>query len=182
MTLDDLTLNGTKKVHSTMAATIGAKLIGLRKESIRECLSDFQNVEHKLEVVANIHGVEFINDSKATNINAVWFALESAARPVIWIAGGIDKGNDYSKISSLVKSRVKALICLGIDNSRIIRAFEGIVPVVIQTTSMDNAVQKAYELSLKGDQVLLSPGCASFDLFDNYEDRGLKFKEAVYAL
>lgn len=182
MTLEDLTLNGTKQVHSTMAATIGAKLVGLRKESIRECLSDFQNIEHKLESVAVIHGIEFINDSRATNINAVWYALESATKPVIWIAGGIDKGNDYSKIADLVKNKVKAIVCLGLDNSKIVQAFSHIVPEIYETVSADVAVVKAYQLAQKGDQVLLSPGCASFDLFENYEDRGKKFKKAVMDL
>lgn len=182
MTLDDLTTNSTKKIHSTMAASIGSKLIGLRKESIRECLSDFQNIEHKLEFVANIHGIEFINDSKATNINSVWYALESAEKPVIWIAGGIDKGNDYSKILDLVKAKVKAIVCLGIDNSKLISAFEEVMPVICETFSAEDAVKQAYELAVKGDQVLLSPGCASFDLFENYEERGNKFKQAVLDL
>lgn len=182
MTLDDLQLNGTKKIHSTMAASIGSKLIGLRKESIRECLSDFQNIEHKLEFVANIHGIEFINDSKATNINSVWYALESAEKPVIWIAGGIDKGNDYSKLRDLVMAKVKAIVCLGLDNSKLMDAFEDIVPVICECYSAEDAVQRAYELAVKGEQVLLSPGCASFDLFENYEERGNKFKQAVLEL
>lgn len=165
-----------------MAATIGSKLVGLRKESIRECLSDFQNVEHKLEFVANVHGIEFINDSKATNINSVWYALESANKPVIWIAGGIDKGNDYSRIMNLVKSKVKAIVCLGLDNSKIINAFEGVVDEIAETQSAVDAVNMAYKLGSDGDQVLFSPGCASFDLFENYEERGRVFKQAVMDL
>ncbi|MGE5317138.1 MAG: glutamate ligase domain-containing protein, partial [Chloroflexota bacterium] len=148
----------------------------------RECLSDFQNVEHKLEFVANVHGIEFINDSRATNINSVWYALESASKPLIWIAGGIDKGNDYSKIKDLVKLKVKAIICLGLDNNKIINAFSDTVRDIYETCSADEAVKLAYEIGTKGDQVILSPGCASFDLFENYEERGKRFKQAVMDL
>ncbi len=182
MTLEELAQTGTQQMHNTMAASIGAKLVSLRKESIRECLSDFQNIEHRLEFVANIHGIEFINDSKATNINSVWYAMESANKPVIWIAGGIDKGNDYSKILQLVKDKVKAIICIGIDNTKIIDAFKNIIPEIYESPSMEEAVNTAYSVGIKGDQVLMSPACASFDLFDNYEDRGNKFKQAVLDL
>ncbi len=181
MTLEELAKTGIQS-HNDMAASISAKLIGLRKESIRECLSDFQNIEHRLEFVANIHGIEFVNDSKATNINSVWYALESASKPVVWIAGGIDKGNDYSKISHLVKEKVKAIVCLGIDNSKLIEFFSSIVPLVVETQSADHAVCTAYNLASKGDMVLLSPACASFDLFENFEDRGNQFKKAVLNL
>jgi UDP-N-acetylmuramoylalanine--D-glutamate ligase len=181
MTLEELANTGVQS-HNDMVASISAKLIGLRKESIRECLSDFQNVEHRLEFVANIHGIKFINDSKATNINSVWYALESSTNPVIWIAGGIDNGNDYSKIHQLVKEKVKAIVCLGINNSRLIDFFSQTVPVIVQTMSAESAVVNAYELAAKGDTVLLSPGCASFDLFENFEDRGNQFKEAVLNL
>ncbi len=182
MNLEELVTSGTLNTHNTMVASIGAKLIGLRKESIRECLSDFQNIEHRLEFVADIHGIEFINDSKATNINSVWYALESANKPIIWIAGGIDKGNDYSKIYDLVRHKVKAIICLGLDNSRLINAFKDVIPVIIETFSAEEAVNSAYNLGTKGDMVLLSPACASFDLFENYEDRGNQFKKAVLDL
>lgn len=182
MTLEELAQTGIQHTHNDMAASISAKLVSLRKESIRECLSDFQNIEHRLEFVANIHGIEFINDSKATNINSVWYALETANKPVFWIAGGIDKGNDYSKIHQLVKDKVKAIICLGIDNTKIIEAFRNTVPEIYESSSMEEAVNTAYSLAMKGDQVLMSPACASFDLFDNYEDRGNKFKQAVLDL
>lgn len=179
MTLEELALKGTHNVHNSMAAGIASKLVNLRKEAIKECLSDFQNVEHRLEIVANIHGIEFVNDSKATNINSAWYALESANKPVVWIAGGIDKGNDYSRIADLVKSKVKAIVCLGTDNHKIMSAFEGIVEHIYETNAMTEAVALAYTLARKGEVVLLSPACASFDLFENYEDRGNKFKAAV---
>ncbi|MGE5382452.1 MAG: glutamate ligase domain-containing protein [Omnitrophica WOR_2 bacterium] len=182
MTLEELALSGTQQSNHTMAGGIAAKLVNLRKESIRECLCDFQNVEHRLEFVANIHGIEFINDSKATNINSAWYALESSEKPVVWIAGGIDKGNDYTKIFQLVKDKVKAIICLGLDNTRIINAFYGTIPDIYETFSMEEAVAKAYSVARKGDQVLLSPACASFDLFDNYEERGNQFKKSVIDL
>lgn len=182
MNLEELVSTGILNTHNTMVASISAKLVGLRKESIRECLSDFQNIEHRLEFVANIHGIEFVNDSKATNINSVWYALETASKPVVWIAGGIDKGNDYTKISNLVKHKVKAIICIGLDNTRLIEAFTNIVPVIVETFSAEEAVRKSYELAVKGDLVLLSPACASFDLFENYEDRGNQYKKAVMDL
>lgn len=182
MTLEELAQKGIKNNHTSMAAGIGSKLVGLRKVSIRECLSDFQNVEHKLEFVANIHGIEFINDSKATNINSVWYALESVNKPVVWIAGGIDKGNDYSKIADLVREKVKAIVCLGLDNTKLFDAFYGQVQVMQEADSAEDAVRKAYALACKGDQVLLSPACASFDLFENYEERGNQFKKAVIDL
>ncbi len=165
-----------------MAAAIAARVVDIRKDVIRESLSDFQNIEHRLEVVATIHGVEFINDSKATNINSTWYALESMTTPTIWIVGGIDKGNDYNVLKDLVKQKVRAIVCLGKDNRKIISSFTGLVPTIIETSSAAEAVAKASKLSNQGDTVLLSPACASFDLFENYEDRGNQFKAAVRAL
>ncbi|MFH1121441.1 MAG: UDP-N-acetylmuramoyl-L-alanine--D-glutamate ligase [Bacteroidota bacterium] len=182
MTLEELALQGKHNVYNSMAAGVAAKLVGLRKETIKQCLSDFQNVEHRLEFVANIHGIEFINDSKATNINSVWYALESLNKKVIWIAGGIDKGNDYTKLYDLVKQKVKAIVCLGMENEKLIEAFKDKVEFITETTSAEEAVNMAYYLARKGDCVLLSPACASFDLFVNYEERGRKFKEAVKSL
>jgi UDP-N-acetylmuramoylalanine--D-glutamate ligase len=157
-------------------------VLDLRNDVIRESLSDFQNVEHRLERVANVNGIEFINDSKATNVNSAWYALESMEKPVIWIVGGTDKGNDYTTLHELVKQKVKAIVCLGTDNEKIHQAFGGIVKTIIDTTSAQEAVQQSYDLGEKGDVVLLSPACASFDLFENYEDRGRKFKAAVKAI
>jgi len=182
MTIEELALQGKHNVYNSMAAGIAAKLVGIRNETIKECLSDFQNVEHRLEFVAKIHGIEFINDSKATNINSAWYALESVNKKIIWIAGGIDKGNDYTKLFDLVKQKVKAIVCLGTDNEKLIEAFKDKVEFISETTSAAEAVSVAYYLARKGDAVLLSPACASFDLFENYEDRGRKFKEAVKTL
>ncbi|MCF8301834.1 MAG: UDP-N-acetylmuramoyl-L-alanine--D-glutamate ligase [Bacteroidales bacterium] len=182
MTIEELALQGRHNIHNSMAAGIASRLVELRKNTIKQCLSDFQNVEHRLEHVANIHGIEFINDSKATNINATWYALESAEKPVVWIVGGIDKGNDYSKLMELVKEKVKAIVCLGVDNHRIHEAFDKAVETIIDTSSANEAVGSAYYLSTPGDMILLSPACASFDLFENYEDRGNQFKQAVSKL
>ena len=179
MTIYDLALQGKHNLYNSMAAGISGSILNLRKEGIRECLSDFQGVEHRLERFLRVHNIEFINDSKATNINSVWYALESMQSPVVWIVGGVDKGNDYSELYDLVKQKVKAIICLGKDNSRIIAAFDGMVKEIVETKSMEEAVRSAYFLSEKGDTVLLSPACASFDLFKNYEDRGRQFKDAV---
>ena len=179
MTIYDLALQGKHNLYNSMAAGISGSIVNLRKEGIRECLSDFQGVEHRLERFLRVHNIEFINDSKATNINSVWYALESMQTPVVWIVGGVDKGNDYSELFDLVKQKVKAIICLGKDNSKIIAAFDGKVKEIVDTKSMEEAVRSAYFLSEKGDAVLLSPACASFDLFRNYEDRGRQFKEAV---
>jgi UDP-N-acetylmuramoylalanine--D-glutamate ligase len=165
-----------------MAAAIAARVVDIRKETIRESLADFQNIEHRLEHVATIHGVEFINDSKATNINSTWYALESVNTPIVWIVGGIDKGNDYTTLTEMVKQKVKAIVCLGKDNRKILSAFSVLVPTIIETSSASEAVRKASKLSQSGDTVLLSPACASFDLFQNYEDRGNQFKDAVRAL
>jgi len=157
-------------------------LVYLKKEVIRESLSDFQNAEHRLEYAGSVNGITFINDSKATNINATWFALESYPRPVVWIVGGVDKGNDYLMLTELVAERVKAIVCLGKDNEKIHEAFEGIVEDIIDASSALEAVNMAYMLGRKGDTVLLSPACASFDLFEDYEDRGHQFKAAVRSL
>lgn len=182
MTLEELALQGKHNVYNSMAAAIASKLVDIRKESIRQSLSDFENVEHRLEFVARIHGIDFINDSKATNVNSAWYALETIDAPVIWIAGGIDKGNDYRKLDELVSNKVKAIICLGIDNSKLIERFADKVDAIYETNSAEQAVLTAYTIGKKGDSVLLSPACASFDLFENYEDRGNKFKQAVRAL
>lgn len=179
MTILELALQGKHNLNNSMAAGISGMVLKLRKEDIRECLSDFQGVEHRLERFMRVHDIEFINDSKATNINSVWYALESMSTKVVWIVGGIDKGNDYSELFSLVKEKVKAIVCLGVDNSRIIAAFKDKGVEIVEARNMEEAVRSSYFLASKGDSVLLSPACASFDLFRNYEDRGRQFKEAV---
>ena len=179
MTIYELALQGKHNLNNSMAAGISGSILNLRKEGIRECLSDFQGVEHRLERFLRVHNIEFINDSKATNINSVWYALESMNTPVVWIVGGIDKGNDYSQLFDLVKEKVKAIVCLGKDNSKIIAAFDGKVKQIVDTKSIEEAVRSSYFLAEKGDTVLLSPACASFDLFKNYEERGRQFKDAV---
>lgn len=182
MSIHDLALQGKHNLYNSMAAGIAARILDIRKDVVRESFSDFENIEHRLEFVSAVHGIEFVNDSKATNVNSTWYALESMQKPVIWIAGGVDKGNDYTMLTDLVKSRVKAIVCLGVDNKKLIEAFKGIVPVITESGSAEEAVQAAYQLGKKGDVVLLSPACASFDLFENYEDRGRKFKAAVRTL
>jgi len=182
MSLHDLALKGRHNSYNSMAAGIAAQVLKIRKEDIRESLSNFQGVEHRLEPVLKVHGIEFINDSKATNVNSTWYALESVSNNLIWIAGGIDKGNDYSILDNLVRNKVKAIICLGTDNAKIHKAFGEIVETIIDVQSASEAVKTAYYLARKGDSVLLSPACASFDLFDNYEDRGDQFKQAVREL
>jgi len=179
MTIHDLALKGRHNTLNSLAAAISGKVMNIKKEVIRESLSDFKGIEHRLEPVITVGGVSFINDSKATNVNSAWYALECMQTKVIWIAGGIDKGNDYSELFDLVKKKVKAIICLGKDNKKIVEAFRDKVPVIIETASMEEAVKSAFYLASKGDTVLLSPACASFDLFSNYEDRGRKFKQAV---
>jgi UDP-N-acetylmuramoylalanine--D-glutamate ligase len=165
-----------------MAAGIAARVLELRNDVVRESLSDFQNVEHRLERVAMVHGIEFINDSKATNVNSAWYALESMDRPVVWIAGGVDKGNDYTSLRELVRTKVKAIVCLGKDNAKLHKAFGELVPSMVDADSAEQAVRAAYGIAEEGDAVLLSPACASFDLFENYEERGRRFKTAVKAL
>ncbi|MDO9512657.1 MAG: UDP-N-acetylmuramoyl-L-alanine--D-glutamate ligase [Bacteroidales bacterium] len=182
MTLENLALQGRHNQCNSMAAGIASRILEVRKPKIKESLSDFQNVEHRLEYVANVHGIEFINDSKATNVNSTWFALESMTKTIIWIAGGKDKENDYAPLLELVKLKVKAMICLGVDNSKLRSTFADSVDTIYETTSAEEAVALAYRLGEKGDVVLLSPACASFDLFANYEERGDKFKHAVKRL
>jgi len=177
-----IALEGKHNMKNAMAATSVAKLMQIRKQTIRDSLSNFQGVEHRLEKVLKIQNVQYINDSKATNVNATFFALDSMNTPTVWIVGGVDKGNDYSELMSLVHEKVKAIICLGVDNKKIIDAFGNIVDMMIEVSSMKDAVTMSQRLAEKGDSVLLSPACASFDLFENYEDRGNQFKNAVQHL
>ena len=178
MSIYDFALKGKHNQYNTMAACVAGATMDIRKNKIREAVQTFENLEHRMEPVATIRGVEFINDSKATNINSTWFALESMTRPTILILGGIDKGNDYSLINDLIKEKVKAIVCMGLDNTKIHEAFENEVKMM-DTHSAEQAVQVSFHLAEPGDVVLLSPACASFDLFKNYEDRGIQFKEAV---
>ncbi len=182
MTIEELALQGKHNIYNSMAAGIAGRLLEVRKEAIRESLSDVQSVEHRMEFVARINNIDFVNDSKATNINSTWYALESVDAPIVWIVGGVDKGNDYSVLTEMVKAKVKAIICLGTDNAKIIKAFSGIVDTIVEAGSAQEAVNLAYRLGTKGDTVLLSPACASFDLFENYEDRGQQFKAAIRSL
>ena len=182
MTLEELALQGKHNVYNSMAASVAANLLAIRKESVKQSLMDFESLPHRLEYVANVHGITFINDSKATNVNSTWYALEQMDAPTVWIAGGQDKGNDYSGLVSLVREKVKAIVCLGKDNSKLHEVFGDIVNKMVDVTSAEDAVEAAYQLAQKGDIVLLSPACASFDLFENYQDRGDKFKNAVKAL
>jgi UDP-N-acetylmuramoylalanine--D-glutamate ligase len=179
MSIYDLALKGRHNTYNSMAAAIAGKVLNIRKEVIRESLADFQGVEHRLEPVITVCGINFINDSKATNVNSTWYALECMENKTVWIVGGIDKGNDYSELFQLVGEKVKAIVCLGKDNKKIMEAFKDKVATIVETTSMEEAVRSSYYLAKKGETVLLSPACASFDLFTNYEDRGRKFKEAV---
>lgn len=179
MRADSLALEGLHNLKNTMAASTIAKLIGIRKETIRESIQNFDGAAHRLEKVLKIHHVQYINDSKATNVNATYYALESMSTPIVWIVGGIDKGNDYKALMPLVREKVKAIICLGMDNSKIKYAFGNVVDLIVETYAMSEAVKVAYKIAERGDTVLLSPACASFDLFENYEDRGNQFKEAI---
>lgn len=179
MSVWDLALQGKHNSYNSMAAGLGSMVFQIRNQQLRESLADFKGVEHRLERFLTVHGIEFINDSKATNVNSTWYALESINKPVVLIAGGIDKGNDYSMLSDLVKSKVKAIVCLGKNNGKIHEAFEKNVEDMVDVTDMKSAVKSAYYLARNGDVVLLSPACASFDLFENYEDRGWQFKSAV---
>jgi UDP-N-acetylmuramoylalanine--D-glutamate ligase len=182
MPISELSIQGMHNSYNSMAAAISAKLIGVRNDKIRESLEDFKNLEHRLEYVTTIRGVDFINDSKATNVNSTWYALESMTKPTVLIVGGVDKGNDYTLIKDLVSKKVKAIICLGKDNEKLHEAFGSEVGYIVDTQSMEQAVHLAYNISDKGDVVLLSPCCASFDLFENYEDRGKQFKRNVLNL
>jgi len=182
MSVSDLILKGKHNQYNSMAAGIAGNVLKIRKDLIRESLMDFQGVEHRLEGVLKVHGIQFINDSKATNVNSTWYALESVQTRIIWIAGGIDKGNEYDQLMDLVKEKVKALICLGKDNRKLHEAFDGVIETIEDMNDMKEAVRTAYFLAANGETVLLSPACASFDLFENYEDRGWQFKEAVREL
>lgn len=179
---NEIAIEGKHNVKNAMAATLVAQMMRVRKQTIRESLSNFQNAEHRLEKVAKVNKVQYINDSKATNVNATYFALESMSAPTVWIVGGVDKGNDYDELMTFVNEKVKAIICLGIDNTKIIDAFAPIVEIVYEATSMKEAVQLASKVAEEGDTVLLSPACASFDLFKSYEDRGTQFKNEVHNL
>ena len=182
MPISTLTVKGKHNVKNAMAATMAAQLLKVRKEFIKESLSSFEGAEHRLENVAKIDGVEYINDSKATNINATFYALECMDKQTVWIVGGVDKGNDYNDLLPLVREKVKAIVCLGLDNDKIKNMFSNVVDIIVETAGAEEAVKVAHKLSEKGDAVLLSPACASFDLFENYEDRGRQFKAAVRSL
>ncbi|MEO6548114.1 MAG: UDP-N-acetylmuramoyl-L-alanine--D-glutamate ligase [Ferruginibacter sp.] len=179
MSVDDFTLKGKHNQYNSMAASLAATVLGIKKSGIRESLQTFQSLEHRMEPVTTIKNVSFINDSKATNVNSTWFALETMDKPTILILGGVDKGNDYSLLNDMVKEKVRAIVCLGTDNKKIHEAFGDFVPMMADALSAAEAVQKAFHFAEKGDVVLLSPACASFDLFKNYEDRGKQFKNAV---
>ena len=182
MTIQELALQGKHNMFNSMAAAMAARVFEVKDSVIRQSMLDFQNIEHRLEHVITVHGIDFINDSKATNINACWFALESMQKDVVWIVGGVDKGNDYFELDEMVTDKVKAIICLGENNQNIIKYFQGKVDTIVQASSMYEAVNQSFSLADKGEAVLLSPACASFDLFSNYEDRGFQFKKAVRAL
>lgn len=182
MSISKLTLQGKHNVKNTMAATLASQLLNVRSQSVKESLANFEGVEHRLENVQKVNGVQFINDSKATNVNATFYALECMEKPTVWIVGGVDKGNDYNDLLPLVREKVKAIVCLGEDNEKLKEVFSNVVEMMIETAGAEEAVKVAYKLSQRGDAVLLSPACASFDLFDNYEDRGRQFKSAVRSL
>ena len=182
MTIQELALQGKHNIYNSMAAAIATRILDIKNDIIRQSMLDFQNIEHRLEYVLTVHGIDFINDSKATNVNAAWYALESMTKPVIWIVGGVDKRNDYDEISEIVKSRVKAIICLGESTMKIQKYFNKIVGKIETVSSMEEAVRSSYQLGDKGDVVLLSPTCASFDMFDNFEHRGQEFKNQVRKL
>lgn len=182
MSVNDLSVKGDHNTRNAMAASTAARLLKIRKQTIRESMESFQGVEHRLEQLGKINKVAFINDSKATNINATFYALDSMTAPTVWIVGGVDKGNVYEELLPLVNEKVKAIICLGIDNQKIYNSFSNCIETIIESSNMPDAVAKAYELAEDNDAVLLSPACASFDLFENYEDRGRQFKEAIQYL
>ena len=179
MSIEDFAIKGKHNQYNSMAAGLSASVVNIRKDKIREALHTYQGLAHRMETVLTIRGVEFINDSKATNVNSTWFALESMVKPTILILGGADKGNDYGALIPLVREKVKTIICLGTDNKKIHKTFKDIVPVIVNTLSAKEAVQTSFHFASKGDVVLLSPACASFDLFKNYEDRGDQYKQAV---
>jgi UDP-N-acetylmuramoylalanine--D-glutamate ligase len=179
MSVFDFALKGKHNQYNTMAACVAAATLDIRKDKIRDAVQHFEQLEHRMEYVATVRGIEFVNDSKATNINSTWYALESMTRPTVLILGGVDKGNDYTLLADGIREKVKAIICLGKDTQKIHEAFQELVPVMIDTQSAEEAVHTAFRIATKGDTVLLSPACASFDLFKNYEDRGQQFKKAV---
>ena len=182
MNIHELALQGKHNSYNSMAGGIAAKLLGITNDIVRGCLADFEKIEHRLEPVLKVYGVDYINDSKATNVNAAWYAIDSMSAPVVWICGGVDKGNNYAELLPLVSKKVTAIICLGKDNTKLIETFGGVVDVVMEANTMKSAVKIAYKLANKGDAVLLSPACASFDLFSNYEDRGRQFKKQIRLL
>ena len=182
MGIKTLALKGKHNTKNAMAAAMTATLLKVRKDTIRESLEDFEGAEHRLESVLKINGVQYINDSKATNVNATFYALDSMKSPTVWIVGGVDKGNDYLDLMPLVREKVKAIICLGVDNQKIVQTFNNVVDLIVETVGAEEAVKVAYKIAEKGDAVLLSPACASFDLFESYEDRGNQFKQAVREL
>lgn len=182
MLVNDLGLIGKHNVSNSLAAAVAAKIIEINNEDLRKSLSDFKSVEHRLEPVLTIGGIDFVNDSKATNVNATYYALESMTKPIVWIVGGTDKGNDYSEVLPFVKKKVKAIVCLGVDNAKIIDFFSPYIDTIVETNNMKDCVAQSYQLATKGETVLLSPACASFDLFNGYEDRGDQFKENVRKL
>jgi len=182
MTMQELALQGKHNIFNSMAVAMAARVFEVKDTVIRQAMIDFQNVEHRLEYVLTVHGIDFINDSKATNVNACWYALESMTKKVVWIVGGVDKGNDYTELVNMVDEKVKAIICLGKNNQNIINAFRGKIDIIVQASNMQEAVKQSYALADKEDVVLLSPACASFDLFSNYEDRGFQFKQEVRKL
>ena len=182
MTMQELALQGKHNIFNSMAAAMAARVFEVKDTVIRQAMIDFQNVEHRLEYVLTVHGIDFINDSKATNVNACWYALESMTKKVVWIVGGVDKGNDYTELVNMVDEKVKAIICLGENNKQIIKEFKDKVDIIVQASNMKEAVKQSYALADKEDVVLLSPACASFDLFANYEDRGFQFKQEVRKL
>jgi UDP-N-acetylmuramoylalanine--D-glutamate ligase len=182
MTLETLALQGHPGVHSSMAASITARIKEVRSNFIRECFCDFQDMEHRMESVGNVHGIEFINDSRSTNINSTWFTLESMSKPVIWVAGGMDSGIEYDQLKMLIRAKVKSIIFLGMDSTYLISSLSDLKIPLTDAFTMDEAVELAYFAGAMGDVVLLSPGCASFDLFKDYEERGTAFKNAVRKL
>jgi len=182
MTANSLALEGRHNLKNTMAAATAATLVGIRKDTIRESISNFQGAPHRLEKVLKIGHVQYINDSKATNVNATFYALDSMSAPTVWIVGGVDKGNDYKELMPLVREKVKAIICLGLDNTKLKEVFGNVVDLMVETYAMDEAIKVAYKIAERGDTVLLSPACASFDLFENYEDRGNQFKKEIKGL
>ena len=182
MTIQELALQGKHNVYNSMAAAVASRVLEVKDFITRQSLLDFQNVEHRLEHVINVHGIQFINDSKATNINSTWYALESMHKKTVWIVGGVDKGNDYNELLDLVKDRVKAIVCIGQNTKNIHKVFEGYVDEIVDAKTMNEAVGFSYQLAMKGDAVLLSPACASFDMFANFEERGIEFKKSVRSL